>query len=509
MNKVMKKRNVITQLLVFLAIIFVINLISEQLFFRLDFTSDKQYTLSTATKDILNELNDVITITAYYSEDLPPQLVKSRKDFVDLLIEYENRSNGNIVYEFINPNKSEEDEMKAQQAGISPIMVNVRERDQVKQMRAYMGVILQMGDKQEVVPVIQPGSGMEYSLTTAIKKLSVMDKPKIAFIQGHGEPSPNASIQVLQQLTVLYDIEPYTITDTADIPTYFKTITIIDPKDTIPETHLQKIDNYLTAGGSVYIAYSNLEGDLSNAYLRAGPDIGLKSWLLEKGISLNDFYVIDANCGAVTVRQQQGPFVINSQVQFPYFPIITNFGDHPAGQGLESVILPFVSSITFTPQDSAVSIMPLAFSSENSGIITPPSYVDINKDWGENDFRDGPQVIAVAAEGPLAGPAHSKLVLIPNGSFAVNGEGQQQQQVNEDNVNFATNAIDWLSDDTGLIDLRTRGVTNRPLKQMEDGTKTLTKYANVILPIVLILVIGFVRRQRYNAKKQRWIQGNF
>jgi gliding-associated putative ABC transporter substrate-binding component GldG len=505
----MKRRNVITQLLVFLAIILVANLISEQVFLRLDFTSDKQYTLSKATKDILSELNDVITITAYYSEDLPPQLIKSRKDFVDLMIEYENRSGGNIVYEFINPNTSEEDEMKAQQAGISPIMVNVRERDQVKQMRAYMGLIMQMGEKQEVVRVIQPGSGMEYSLTTAIKKLSLIDKPKVAFIQGHGEPSPNASIQLLQQLSILYDIEPYTITDTTEIPKYYKTITIIDPKDTIQESHIRKIDNYLASGGAVYIAYSNLEGDLSNGYLRAGPDIGLKSWLAGKGISLNDFYIVDANCGAVTVRQQQGPFMINSQIQFPYFPIISNFGDHPASQGLESVILPFISSITFTPQDSAVSIVPLAFTSENSGVISPPAYIDINKDWGENDFKEGAQVIAVAAEGPLAGTVSSKLVLIPNGQFAVNGEGQQQQQVNEDNVNFATNAIDWLSDDTGLIDLRTKGVTNRPLKQLDDTEKSLIKYGNVIFPIALILIIGFIRKQRYIAKKQKWIQGNY
>jgi len=505
----MKRRNVITQLLVFLAIILVANLISEQVFFRLDFTSDKQYTLSKATKDILSELNDVITITAYYSEDLPAQLIKSRKDFVDLMIEYENRSNGNIVYEFINPNKSEEDEMKAQQAGISPIMVNIRERDQVKQMRAYMGLIMQMGEKQEVVPVIQPGSGMEYSLTTAIKKLSLVDKPKIAFIQGHGEPSPNASIQLLEQLSILYDIEPYTITDTTEIPKYFKTITIIDPKDTIQESHIRKIDNYLATGGAVYIAYSNLQGDLRNAYLQIGPDIGLKSWLVDKGISLNDFYIIDANCGAVTVRQQQGPFMMNSQIQFPYFPIISNFGDHPAAQGLESVVLPFISSITYTPQDSTVSIVPLAFTSENSGVITPPAYIDINKNWGENDFKDGAQVIAIAAEGPLAGTVSSKLVLIPNGQFAVNGEGQQQQQVNEDNVNFATNAIDWLSDDTGLIDLRTKGVTNRPLKQLDDTEKSLIKYGNVILPIALILIIGFIRKQRYNVKKQKWIQGNY
>jgi gliding-associated putative ABC transporter substrate-binding component GldG len=504
----MKKRNVISQLLIIIAILLVVNLISNQVFFRLDFTADKQYTLSKATKDILKEVNDVITITAYYSEDLPPQLIKSRKDFVDLLVEYENRSEGSVVYEFVNPNKNEQTEMEAQQAGISPIMVNVRERDQVKQMRAYMGAILQMGEKKEVIPVIQPGTGMEYALTTAIKKLSVTDKPKIAFLQGDGEPPINASAQLMQQLSVLYDAEPYTITDTAEIPSYYKTVAIIDPKDTIPESHFRKIDQYLARGGGIYLAFNNLQGNLQQGYLGTAPDIGIKTWLLEKGITVNDFYVIDANCGAVTVRQQQGPFMINSQIQFPYFPIISNFSDHPAGQGLESVFLPFVSSITYSPPDSAISITPIAFTSENSGVVQPPAYVDINKDWTENDFRDGEQVVAVALEGPLDGTADAKMVVIPNGQFAVNGEGQPQQSVNEDNVNLASNSIDWISDDTGLINLRTKGVTNRPLEQLEDSTKNLYKYGNVIIPILFTLILGFIRKQRYNAKKQKWIQGN-
>ncbi|MFC2124709.1 GldG family protein [Bacteroidota bacterium] len=505
----MKTRNVITQLVIVIGILIVIVLISNQVYFRLDFTADKQYTLSKATKNILEGLEDVITVTAYYSEDLPPQLMKTRKDFNDLLVEYENRSRGNIVYEFVNPNKNQEEETKAQQAGISPIMVNVTERDQVKQMRAYMGAVLQMGDQNEVIPVIQPGAGMEYSLTTAIKKLSVVDKPKVAFIQGHEEPSVNASIQLLEQLTVLYDVEPYTITDTADIPVYYKTLAIIDPKDTIPENDFDKIDKYLSMGGSVYLAYSNLEGDLNTAYLRTAPDIGIKTWLLNKGITLNDHYLVDASCGSVTVRQQQGPFVFNSQIQFPYFPLITNFADHSSAQGLESVFFPFVSTITYLPQDSAVIMEPLAFSSENSGIVPAPAYVDINKEWNENDFRDGQQVIALAASGPIAGNADSRLVIIPNGRFAVNGEGQQQQRVNEDNVNFASNSIDWLSDDTGLIDLRTRGVTNRPLEQLEDSKKATIKWVNVLLPIFITLLVAFGRRQQYLRKKQNWIQGNY
>jgi len=505
----MKRSKVITQVLIFIGILIVVNMISEQMFLRLDFTADKRYTLSTATKDILEDLDDVITVTAYFTENMPPQLQKSRKDFEDLLIEYENRSDGNVVYEFINPNENEAEEQKAQQKGISPVMVNVTEKDQVKQLRAYLGAVLQMGEKTEIIPMIQPGSGMEYSLTTSIKKISVMDKPKVAFLQGHGEPSPNASVQVLQQLAVLYDVEPLTITDTADIPTYIKTIAIVNPTDTFPQSDFAKLDKYLSTGGSIYLAYSNLQTDLQSQYLSTLPDIGIMGWLADKGITMNNQYVIDANCGAVSVRQQNGMFIMNRQIEFPYFPILSKFSEHPAAKGLEGVIMPFVSSLSFLPKDSAVNIQPLVFSSENSGVVNTPVYIDIQKQWSESDFNAPSQVVAIAAEGPLAGTSNSKMVVIANGAFAVNGEGQQQQQVNLDNVNLASNAIDWLSDDTGLIDLRTKGITSRPLEQIDDTKRNLYKYGNVVLPIFLMIGIALYRRQRFARKRQSWIQGNY
>jgi gliding-associated putative ABC transporter substrate-binding component GldG len=505
----MKRSKVITQVLIFVGIIIVLNMISEQIFLRLDFTADKRYTLSPATKDILEDLDDVITVTAYFTEDLPPQLQKSRRDFEDLLVEYENRSDGNVVYEFINPNENEAEEQKAQQKGINPVMVNVTEKDQVKQMRAYLGAVLQMGEKTEIIPMVQPGSGMEYSLTTSIKKISVVDKPKVAFLQGHGEPSLNASVQVLQQLSVLYDVEPLTISDTADIPSYIKTIAIINPTDTFPKQDFAKLDKYLSTGGSIYLAYNNLQTDLQSQYLSTTPDIGIMGWLADKGITMNNQYVIDANCGSVTVRQQSGMFIMNRQIEFPYFPILSNFSEHPAVKGLEGVIMPFVSSLSYLPKDSAVIMQPLVFSSQNSGVVSTPVFIDIEKQWTENDFNAPSQVVALAAEGPLAGAANSKLVVIANGAFAVNGEGQQQQQVNQDNVNLASNAIDWLSDDTGLIELRTKGITSRPLEQIDDTKRNLYKYGNVALPILLMIGIALYRRQRFARKRQSWIQGNY
>ena len=119
----------------------------------------------------------------------------------------------------------------------------------------------------------------------------------------------------------------------------------------------------------------------------------------------------------------------------------------------------------------------------------------------------GVQSLALALEGVVNGLG--KMVVIGNGNFFINGEGQAARQVAPDHVNFASNSIDWLADDTGLIDLRTKGITSRPLDAVEDGSRNVIKYANVFAPILLLLVYAFVRRLRNQRRKQRWMQGNF
>ena len=501
----MKKNQVIIQVAVLFGIITVINLISNKAYFRLDFTADKRYTLSDATRDVIDEVEDVVTIKAYFSEDLPPQLKLIRQDFEEQLIEYENLSKGNIVFEFIDPSGSEIKENEAQQEGITPVTVQVTEKDQVKQQRAYMGAILEMGEKKEVIPMIQMGAGMEYSLTTSLKKLAISNKPKIGLIQGHGEPPLQSLAQLHQQLSILYDIESYQISDTTEIPGYLKTLAMIDPKDTIPQSHLAKLDRFLSGGGSIFVAYSNMGGDLNSGMLSTNPDIGLSGWLHGKGIQLGNQFVVDATCLPIGV--QQGPFVM--QVQFPYFPVASSFGDHPVVQGLESVVLPVVSTVRYNG-DSLARVTELVHTSEKSGLRPAPAYIDINYQWTENDFTAGSQPVALAVKGAFGdADDNAKMVVISNGSFISNGEGQQQQQVHPDNINFASNAIDWLSDDTGLVELRTKAVTSRPLEAVEDGTRNFLKYGNLLIPIFLVMVYGFVRRFQYTRKQQRWLQGSY
>jgi gliding-associated putative ABC transporter substrate-binding component GldG len=494
----MKSIKISTTIILISVIVVIINILAGTYSFRIDLTEGGEYTLSQATRDILKSLEKPVTVTAYFSKDLPPNIKDVGDNLKDMLTEYGKRSGGMVVYKFVNPNENQALEKEAVQNGIQPVMINVREKDQVKQQKAYMGAVVSMGEEKEKIPFMQPGSAMEYALSTAIKKLSVVDKPSIAIIQGHGEPAINEIARVYTELRVLYNVEPLTLTDTTVIPGKYKTIAIIRPQDTIPAPQLAILDNYLSHGGNIFLALNRVQGNFQNATGTAFSN-GMESWLKGKGISVSDSFIIDANCGVVGVQQQQGGFTMTTQVQFPYLPVIHKFADNPVTKGLESVSLQFASPITFSG-DSAVKFTPIAFTSDKSGTLTTPLYFDIQKQWQESDFPESGLVVAGILEGKLAGNIKSKMIIVSDGDFGIGGLNSGSQ-LPPDNINLLVNSIDYLSDDTGLINLRTKGITSRPIKKLDDGTKAFLKWFNFLLPIVLVIIYGLMRMQANRNKR--------
>lgn len=502
----LKTTRISSTIILVAVIVIIVNILSGNYFFRIDLTEGKEYTLSKATRNILKNLDKPVTITAYFSKDLPPNIGNISGNLKDMLIEYGSRSKGMVVYRFVNPNEKETLEQEAVKNGIQPVMINVREKDQVKQQKAYMGAIVSLGDGKEVIPFFQPGAAMEYALSTSIKKLSVTGKPPVAYIQGHGEPDLNELMQAYTDLSVLYSVEPYKLTDTADIPDRYTTVAIVRPTDTIPQDQLKRLDNFLTRGGNIFLAINRVEGDFSIA-MGKPVSIGIDDWLMQKGISISDNFIIDASCGAVTVQQQQGNFMMSSQVSFPYLPVITKFGNNPAVNGLESVSLQFASPVTFTG-DSTKKFIPLAFTSAKSGSLKAPLYFDIQKQWTQDDFPMSDIVVAGILEGKLSGNNNSRIIIVSDGDFAINGP-QRGNQLPPDNVSLLVNSIDWLSDGTGLIDLRTKEVTSRPINELADGTKSFLKWLNFAAPVVLILIYGLIRMQGNRNKRIKRMEVNY
>ena len=120
---------------------------------------------------------------------MPPQLLQIKREFQDLLTEYSRSAKGNLEYEFVDPLKDENIQAVASRDGVNPIQLQVEEKDQVKAQVAYMGAVIQLGEETEAIPMISAIQGLEYKISSSIKKLAVTEKPLVGFVQGHGEAS--------------------------------------------------------------------------------------------------------------------------------------------------------------------------------------------------------------------------------------------------------------------------------------------------------------------------------
>ena len=489
-------------ILLIIGIIALVFLLSRQFFFRIDLTEDKQFTMSGATKSILRDLEDAVVIKAYFSEKLPADFERVRTDFQNLLVEYNNISKGKVDYRFIDPGSDPALEQEAVQNGVQPLLINVREKDEASQKKAFMGATVEFGNQKEVIPFIGRGSPMEYDLTTAIKKVSVTDKPVLGFIQGHGEAGLNEMSQAAQALSVIHTLEPVDLGAEAALPERFQALLWINPRDSVPADHFGKLDNYLSKGGKLIVAVNAVEGDLSTASGRVAEHNTL-SWLASHGITIEPSFVIDASCGQVTVQQQQAFFSFATQVKFPYLPLITKFPDHPATKGLEAVLFQFASPIRFMPQDGSM-FTHLVTSSNKAGTQNAPIYFDINKKWNASDFPLSDIPMGGVVEG-LAGNPESRLVVFSDGDFILSEQGNAIP----DNVNLMVNTLEWLVDKSGLATLRTKGAVYRPIEDLEEGKREFIKYLNFLLPLVLVIGVGIWRSQRNRSKRIQRMQESY
>jgi gliding-associated putative ABC transporter substrate-binding component GldG len=499
------RRQLIYSFLLIGGVLVLINILSATFFVRLDLTEDKRFTLSEATKKILKEIKQPVTVTAYFSKDLPAELIKTRRDFKDILVEYANRSRNKVVYQFIDPTGNDEDEQKATQAGIQPTLVSVRETNQMKQQKVYIGAVVKVGEKSEVIPQILPGSSMEYALSAAIKKMETTEKPSVGLLQGNGEPSLAGISQAYSALDILYNVEPVYLNDSTYTLNKYKTLAMINPKDTIPEKQLQQIDRYLAEGGNLFIALNHI--GISQGSMGTLINNNLVKWLKGKGITVADNAVVDASCGYATAQQQGGVML---QFKFPFLPVITTFPKHPITEGLDAVSMELTSQLSYSG-DSSKRFIPLALTSDKSGTQPMPAVFDINKQWGDADFPLK-NIVVAAAVVPKSGKG-GKIVIVGNGKFGINSDSgqanEQPRRLDAGNVNLLVNSIDWLSDDTGLIDLRTKGAKVRLLDQIDDAKKTFLKYLNFFLPILIIIGYGIYRFNRNRNIRMKRMEAHY
>lgn len=492
-------------LLLTLVVLLLANLLGQRHKFRVDLTADRAYTLDHATLGLLQGLPEAVTVTAYFTGELPPELAVVRQDFKDLLTEYAERSDGKLVFEFKDPGASEEVAAAAVQGGIRPLLIQTRKKDRSENIQVLMGALLRMGNRQAVIPALQEGPGMEWILSSAIAQVAHMEKPLIGVVQGHQEPPVRAVDELAILLQAQYDVEASAIYDAFPINERFSALLIIDPKDSIPAAHLRRLDEYMAKGHGVVLAYGAVESGLPRSPEVRMRDTGLAPWLASHGVQIGPGVVVDERCGQVSVMQSAVQRPVS--IPFPFYPLMEHFGDHPVAHGLDMVMFQFASPIRFTGDSSRVRFAPILTTGPKSGVLPAPFQVDLRLTLGEESFRDGPQVLGAALD-PVDS-TQGRFVVFSNGNFSVGDQGGQQISLPQGNLDLMVNATDWVMRNTDLLSIRGKQRVFRPIRDPGDTVRALLKWVNLLLPVALVLLYGLGRAQwRRRQRKQRMQPGH-
>jgi len=532
MNRKDLKKDTLIKLAIIIGIIIAVNIIASRIFTRVDLTKNKSYTLSPISKEIVGNLQDKVVIKAFFSDNLPAPYNTLRRQVQDILNDYRSYSNGNLNFEIFNPTAEDENgdsQKEAQKYGIQPVQIQVIDNDKLEVKKTYLGMAILYQGKQELLPVIQSTANLEYDLTSSIKKLATEKKKKIGFLSANGEYDYTKFNNINSILSSQYELSKVDLPTTRNIPSDLTTLVVFGPKSELPEWQKFLVDQFIMQGGNVAFLINKVVPNFQQQIVIGDVvKTNLDDMLSSYGLVLNTDLVRDAQCSQVQVQSEIG---IPISINYPYFPNITNINQEiSAFKNIKSVVTSFVSSLDLNAANGkGLKVTPLLTTSEKSGkaegffILNVEQFQNLKKSSFDSLFNMKPIVVGAVYEGNFASfyagkpipndtakgvkeysgvPINasqkpSKIVLIGDADFA-----NEEQRVSKDNITFFVNMIDYLSDDVGLTQIRSKDNSEAPIEEVSDSTKKFIKYFNLVFPPVSVLLVGLFIWNRRKTKKK-------
>ncbi|MDZ4216941.1 MAG: GldG family protein, partial [Candidatus Gracilibacteria bacterium] len=258
--------------LIVLGILVLLNILSLRYFFRFDWTQNKQYSISDSTVSILHDLDDLVTVKAYFSDDLPPQALPIRQYVQDLLSEYKAYGSGHFDYEFVDPSTNSDVAQEASGLGVQEIRMQVVENDSLQVKNGYMGIGLFFGGNTEGIPVLQAEElgNLEYDLTSRILKMSQPREMVVAFLSGHGEHEIGTGVPFVdqgkdvdyaiagQQMRANYAVRTLDFS-AGDTLEGVDVLVVAGPKRDLSDRDIFEIDQYLLQGGKAVFLIDGID----------------------------------------------------------------------------------------------------------------------------------------------------------------------------------------------------------------------------------------------------------
>lgn len=504
--KKLKKTDLSITIILLIGIIVVVNFFSYQIFTRLDLTQNKIYSISDVSKNAMANLDDVVNITVYFSNNLPHQVSSLKQEVNDILDEYQNFSKGNVQVEFVSPKEDEQTKMELFAKGIAPLSFQVYEKDKVQSITGYMAIEINYGDNVEIIPAIKRDtSDFEYQITSAIKKVTNEEEIRVGFLSNYGahslENELNSAKTVLEELYTLKTIE-FGEEDT-EILEDINTLIIAGPSEKFSENHLKAINKFLLQGGSVLALLDGVSINTEQGLLAEKNQIGLEEMFGKYGLKLSNNLVLDTKRGIVSFRQGNFPFPVS--MEYAFWPKVTNENfnqDFLAVASLQNTVFPWISSVEIDNEIiGEASATSLFTSSKESWVVSENFNLDPNNSdtpSGERKERtlgallSGKFTNAYPEDEDLTASDDSKLIVVGDSEFPTDGF----LNGNPDNLKLFQNLVDSITLDDDLISIRSKDVSVRPINEgneLPDSTRNAIRYFNIFGVTIIVIAFGMIR----------------
>jgi ABC-2 type transport system permease protein len=558
------KRNSILQLVVAMVILVLLNLLGSFVFHRFDLTSEKRYSLSPATKDLLKTVDDVILVKVYLEGEFPAGFKRLRNETKEMLDEFRAYAGENLQYEFINPSESPDEKIRNEvyqhlfKEGLQPTNLTVKEESGKSQQVIFPGAIFSYKGKTAAVQLLKSRLGvgpeemlnssiqqLEYEFSNSIRKLSNPIKHKIAFIKGHGELDQMHTADIARALTEYYTIKEVKLDSNLRALENFDAAIVAKPDSFFSEKDKFILDQFVMRGGKIMWFIDPVYADMDSLQNKQGMTFGISNpinlddMLFKYGVRLNDNLIQDLQAAPIpVVTGYTGNQPQQSLFPWFYMPLIVPENVHPIVNNLNAIKFEFVSTLD-TIANANIHKTILLRSSKYSKVLNAPVRISlgiVQQEPKQEQFNKRFEPVAVLLEGKFesvfknrippaianseeikfqAESKPTKMIVVSDGDVIKNAVSKSSGKVyplgfdrytNQfyGNTNFILNSMNYLTDNSGLISIRSRELTLRLLdKEALKSDKAFWQLLNTILPLVLILIFGIIqfwlRKRKYGS----------
>jgi ABC-2 type transport system permease protein len=568
MNKREYKKQQLFRLGIVVVSLVLICIVSNILFFRFDLTDDKRYTLSPVTKEILKDLDDIVYIRVYLDGDMPVGFRRMQKAVREMIDEFRVLASSPVHYEFIDPAAIEDNKMREDlyyhlyNKGLRPTQIDITERGGGRSQKlVFPGALLSYKGFEVPVNFLKNNpalhadenlnnsvQNLEYELISSIHTIKNQETRKVVFLEGHGELDELLVAGISDAIVRYYDIYRGRINE-QDLKSLDEYHALIIAKPLKPFSEIEKyiIDQYIMRGGSVMWFIDPVAIDLDSLTYASEAialinDINIDDQLFRYGVRLNPSLVMDMNCLLIPVNvslaEEQARFV---PVPWHFSPLLAGNEAHPVTRGLNFVKAEFASVIDTVGADPAIRREVLLRTSKATRVMNAPLMVSLDMAARQPDpesFNTPHQPVAVMLEGEfpsvfanrsIAGiigrddPGfrdrgdRTRMLVVADGDIIRNdvtvskgvpeplplGYDRYSEQT-FGNREFVLNALNYLLDDAGLMELRTRELQLRLLDRARVRKDLgMWQIVNMVVPLAIVVAFGLF----YNWSRRRLFAG--